>query len=272
MGALTVVQGEIEAITKRMIPVENYYKLTDGFNASMATMDDLQRMGDLFDTDWAIMAGLDRADPMKTSVGGARTMFVCMAKGLPGSRTHYQPFDEQGQKQVPNYLYLLLHVADIENDSLESCKEVVLACDEEYDGIDTLCGERWGIWDIVSWCDEHNIKFEVVYPNYDKQKAAFSELYLATKRGRVKAPIVYILGSKEPDILREEMRIFYHDPDKKWFGSPEKFDKDGVQDDSMFSLAWCMYGGRDLNADSFRARKKKMWFGTLIQERTLASY
>ncbi|MFA5397200.1 MAG: hypothetical protein WC346_14415, partial [Methanogenium sp.] len=267
-----IKRAEIHEINERLIPIENYYKLTDGFNPCMATMDDLDKMGDLFDTDWAILAGIDRADPMKTREGGARTVVTCIAKGLPGSRSHFQPYDEQGNKAVPNYLYLLLHLAVIENNSLESIKEALLSCNEEFDGIDTLCGERWGVWDIVTWCEEQSIKFEVVFPNYDKQRAAFSELYVAVKNGRFKAPVVHILGMKEQDILREEMRIFYHDTDKRWFGSPEKNDKEGIQDDSMFSNALCLYGGRELGVDAFRRRKKKMWFGTLVQEKMLGNY
>lgn len=255
---------EIAKIDSKLISVENHYKLTDGFTTTMATMSDLDKLGEIFDTDWAILAGIDRADPMKESKLGARTIFTCVAKGLPGSRTNFRPYDEQGA--APIYLYVLLHLASIESHSTEDIKDVLALCHDEYDGIDTFCGERWGAWDINSICEEIGIKFEIIFPVYAKQKAAFSELYLSVQKGRFKSPIVYVLGSKENDILREEMAIFYHDPDKHWFGSPEKNEKYGVQDDAVFSLAWCIYGGRDLGIEAFRSRKGKMWFGTMVRE------
>ena len=257
----------IARIEEKLISVENYYKLTDGFSPCMATMSDLDKMGDLFDTDWAILAGLDRADPMKESKLGARTILTCVAKGLPGSRTHYKPYDEQGA--APNYLYLLLHLANIESHSTEDIKDAISTCHEEYDGIDTLCGERWGAWDINTVCEEMGIKFEIIFPVYAKQKAAFSEVFLSVQKGRFKAPTVYILGSKENNILTEEMGIFFHDPDKHWFGSPEKNEKYGIQDDAIFSLAWCVFGGRDLGIETFRSRKTKMWFGTMVRDNSV---
>ncbi len=260
---MTNRQG-IAKIDEKLISVEDYYKLTDGFSPSMAIMNDLEKLGDLFDTDWAILAGIDRADPMKESKLGARTIFTCVAKGLPGSRTHFRPFDEQGT--APNYIYALLHMTSIESHSTEDIKDAISICNEEYDGIDTLCGERWGAWDINTVCEELGVAFEIIFPVYAKQKAAFVELFLAVSKGRLKAPIVYVLGSKQNDVLREEMEIFYHDPDKHWFGSPEKNEKYGIQDDAIFSLAWCIYGGRDLGIETFRSRKTKMWFGTMVRE------
>ena len=46
----------------------------------------------------------------------------------------------------------------------------------------------------------------------------------------------------------------YHEWYEKWFGSPEKKEVHGVQDDSMFSIAWGLYGGRMLGVDDFRLR------------------
>src|SRR3989337_2445429 len=242
-------------------------KLIDGFSPSFASVSDLQVMSDLFDTNWAILCGFDRADPMKGSKHGARTMFTCVAKGLPGSRTHYRPYDEQGV--TPNYIYLLIHLVNVETHSSEDLKAVIETCHKEYDGIDSMCSERWASWDIDPWCKEEDIPLEIIFPVYDKQKSAFSDLFLAVSKGRFKAPTVYISGSKEEDILREEMTIFYHDPDKRWFGSPEKNEKYGVQDDTMFALAWTVYGGRNLFVDNFRVRKGNVWFGSMIENKQL---
>jgi len=68
-------------------------------------------------------------------------------------------------------------------------------------------------------------------------------------------------------LFREEARVFYHDPAKHWFGSPEKMEKNGIQDDCMFSIAWCIYGGREISANDFKERRGDRWFGTMVHER-----
>ena len=140
-------------------------------------------------------------------------------------------------------------------------KEQLDYIDTEYDGLDVLCSERYGAWDIGSWCEERTIKFEPISPNYDRQKVAFKELHTAVKEGRYKAPSIPVMGTKKHDIFREEMSLFDHDLEKKRFGSPEKFEKGGIQDDVMYSEAWCLYGGRELGFDSFRIRRSGNAFG-----------
>ncbi|MFA5394441.1 MAG: hypothetical protein WC346_00295 [Methanogenium sp.] len=254
--------GQIMEVKKRMMPL-GYDLRDDGGFPIMATLNDLERLGSKLDTKWAILTGLDRADPMKVTNRGARTIFACIAKGLPGSGSRPFLIDE---KHVPLYVYVLLHLANIEDHSLESLKEVITSCKNEYDGVDKLCGERWGIWDLVPWCETEGIAFEAVFPTYDKQKAAFSELYLCSSGGRIKAPPVGVWGSKETDILREESKIFFHDPDKHWFGSPEKAERNGIQDDVMFTIAWTIYGGREINANDFRERRSDHYFGTMVRD------
>lgn len=260
----------VNDIKRRVIPLEKYYSLKDSSGLpEMAKLDVLEKLGELYDTNWAILGAIDRADPLKITNRGARSIFTCMAKGLPGSR--FRPFilDE---KTVPNYIYIMLHLADVVDHSLEALKSLILECHEEYGGLDRLCGERWGIWDLVPWCQEQDISFETVFPTYEKQRGAFSELYMLASACRIKCPPLGVMGTKEMDVFREEAAVFYHDVDKKWFGSPEKTDKSGVQDDCMFSVAWCIYGGRELNVTDFRERHKKPYFGTMILERNLGSY
>jgi hypothetical protein len=235
----------------------------------MASLDDLEKLGILFDTKWSILGAIDRADPLKITNRGAKTIFTCIAKGLPGSGSKPHIADTQ---TVPNYIYIMLHLVDVTDHSLESLKEVILACHGEFGGIDRLCGERWGIWDLVPWCEEQDIPFEAVFPTYEKQRGAFSELYLVSSGCRFKCPPLGVMGNKEIDIFREEAGVFFHDPDKHWFGSPEKNDKNGTQDDSMFAVAWCIYGGRELNVNDFKERRKESYFGTMILERSLGMY
>ncbi len=254
--------GEIES---KLVPVAKYYQLTDGFSSCAATIQDLSSLSDLFDTDWAILCSFDRADPLKESKLGARTMFVCMAKGLPGSRSNPKQFVEN---VAPNYLYLYLHIVNVESHSTDDLEDLITFCNTEYDGIDAMCSERWAASEIVTWA-EGNIPLEVIFPTYANQRAAFTNYKLAVEKGMILCPPVYIPGSKENDILREEIRVFYHDSDKHWFGSPEKMEKYGIQDDLMFASAWCVFAGRGLGEESFRSRKGMPWFGTMLENRQL---
>jgi hypothetical protein len=257
-------QELVKSIDLRFRHVSDVYSLTSILGTpESASIDDLIKLGDIYDTDWVVLCGTDRADPMKGSRSGARTIFICIAKGLPGSRS--RPWIPEGT--APNYLYVVLSLVIIPTHSLEDIKDNIVNCHAEYDGVDCVCGERWGIWDLEKWCEELQIKFETTYPSYDRQRAAFSEVFNAVSTGRFKSPPSPIWGSKEVDILKEELSIFYHDADKRWFGSPEKDEKYGIQDDVVFSLGWCLYGGREMSIDSFRSRNKKMWFGTFLPER-----
>jgi hypothetical protein len=99
--------------------------------------------------------------------------------------------------------------------------------------------------------------------------SAFTELFNLIKEGRIKAPESALIGSKGGELLEEELLHFDHDPDKRWFGSPEKSLKYGVQDDAVYSLGWTIYGGRFLTPDDFRARNQVPFFGTMIQPANL---
>ena len=249
---------------KRLWPVSDVYRLVDVFgNPSMASVDDLQKIGDMYDTDWAILAGMDRADPMKTRTA-ARTIVTALAKGLAGSRSNPYPADES---EAPRYLYFLLHLADIEDHSIEAIKDVLTAIKNEYDGIDVFGTERWGAVDMEKWCLDNDITPVIYYPVYARQRAMFTELFLAYKAGRFKTPPVGVRGQKQDDILREEASVFDHNPEatKGKFGSPEKYEKYGIQDDCMFSIGSAVYAGLNLGVDSFRERKGLQSFGMFFK-------
>jgi len=258
--------NEIKVIDERLYSVENAYKLRDihGQTCS-ADMEDLDAMGDLYDTNWSVLVGIDRADPLKKDRTSARTIVTVLAKGLPGSRSNPQAVDNGN----PQYMYVVLNIAHIATSLLQGIKDVILEAHGTYDGIDAVCGERWGIWDMAPWCEEHSIRFEPIHPSYDKQKAAFSEMHGAVSTGRFKLPPLVVWGSKGEDIFKEEAGIFFHDEDKRWFGSPEKMEKYGTQDDCMFSLAWGIYGGRDFKLDDFKERKGVTFFGTFVRNTSL---
>uniref|UniRef100_A0A6M3IEU1 Terminase n=1 Tax=viral metagenome TaxID=1070528 RepID=A0A6M3IEU1_9ZZZZ len=249
---------DLGAIAGELWPVEDEYMITDRFGGPfMASVDMLEHMGNVYDTDWAIISGIDRAQPMKTRTN-ARTIYVVMAKGLPGSRSD----PNLGTTTVPNYVYLILHMTSVTDHSVEGLKTEILSTNEEYDGIDRISSETWGVFDMVGWCEEIGIILDMITTSYPKQLAAFTELYQVIGSGRLKSPRVGILGSREQDVLREELGMFDHDEDSKWFGSPEKRRKTGVQDDSVYAVGLCIYGGRFVTVDDFRARSGRPYFGT----------
>jgi hypothetical protein len=256
---------DVQKINDLLYPVEAVYKLRDahGQNKS-ATLADLDKLSELYDTNWTILVGLDRADPLKKDRTAARTIVTTIAKGLPSSASN--PFIADNGN--PQYIYIVLSVNHIADSLLEGIKDCILEAHETFDGVDAICGERWGIWDMAAWCEEQGISFEPIHPSYDKQKAAFSEIHGAISTGRFKIPPLVVWGSKGEDIFKEEAAIFFHDEEKRWFGSPEKMEKYGTQDDTMFAMAWSIYGGRELKLDDFKERNKKSYFGTMVPNRS----
>uniref|UniRef100_A0A6M3K7P7 Terminase n=1 Tax=viral metagenome TaxID=1070528 RepID=A0A6M3K7P7_9ZZZZ len=228
----------------------------------------LVRIGDVIETDWSIMAGCDMADPY-SKTDYARSIFCCIAKGLAFSRGKYIT------DPAPRYMYVVLYVASIEDDSLEGIKACLSRADNEYEGLDTICMERYGSGDLENWCNERNIGFEPIYPTYSRQKEAAKELYISMNQGRFKAPTIGIPGSKKDDIMREELEMVCHvsKPGNQngWFGSPEKFEKSGVQDDCFYAIMWSIFGGRKLTVDDFRKRSGTPFFGAIYNNPSLVA-
>lgn len=244
---LTIL-NEIDYHKDRFIPVDDLYTLHNNGLPRKLPYEKLIELGERFDTNWAILTGLDRSDPLATT-GTARTILSAVAKGAIGSKS--RRWENDNDENI-EYIYFLVHLAYIQDASLKGIKDEMQSVHDEYDGIDTFCSERWGVWDLQEWCEEMDISFEAIFPSYTLQRTAFTEFYQASARGRFKAPNVCVQGSIEGNVLIEEMSAFDYDPKRKWYGSPQKNENGGVQDDAMFSLAWCLYGGRDLGADDLR--------------------
>ena len=265
---------QIDRLQTRLWPVTDFYNLerearldqVARTGIAMGTVQDLDRLGDFYDTDWAILVGGDRADPMKEG-SGAKTILSLIAKGLPASRSN--PLATV--TAANHYIYFLLGLWALGKHTLEELKTILIEINGEFDGIDKLCVEKWGMWDLEGWCIEQSIDFEAVHPSYDKQRACFTEFFILVRDGRFKRPPVPVGGVKQNDIITEEMEVFDHDATKRWFGSPEKKDRHGVQDDSMYATGWGIYGGRELNVDSFRQRKGKVNFGEMFQNKDLVA-
>jgi len=247
-------------LDKRLWPIETLYTLKDDSGMpKCATLADLERIGDLYKTDFAICVGLDLADPMKASTS-ARTIMTVLAKGLPGMRINPFPTDES---EAPRYMYWMLHLVDVADHSLDTIKDILLNLQNEYDGIDVLGAERWGIGDMEQWCIQNEISPVIFYPTYGRQRSMFGELFLAYQQGRIKIPPLGVRGYKMDDILYEEASAFDHNPNatRSKFGSPQKKEKYGIQDDAMFSLGAAVYGSLALGVDKFRKRGRITQYG-----------
>jgi len=257
-------------LLRSLIPTESIYKLsTPNGHYRMATNTELNNLSSTYNTDWVISAAVDRSDPMKAGGTNARTIVTVIAKGLPDSKNNLAALLDDSAKK---YIYLLLHLAVVSSASMVDIKAELQMAHDEFGGIDVLGAERWGMWDVGGWCEERSIQFEPVHPTYDKQKDAFNELYTIFRQGLFKAPEVHTAGSKEPDILVEEAKMFDHNPHKKWYGSPEKAEKYGVQDDVMYSVGWGVHCMRTLGVEHFRPRHVVYNFGEFHKERTMAKY
>ena len=261
-----------EAVYSALIPMKNFYQLDlTSYMCEMASRRDLEILSEVFDTDWVIGVGIDRADPLKSKpdmfekptedVGekirnkkttGARTMMVYVAKGLIGSRSDYSFFYDKDK--INKYLYVILGVKHCATSTIEEIKREILLADEEYDGVDAVCSERWGMFDIITWCEEKDIEIELISPTVDKQREGFGEFYLAVSNGRMKVVPIGYYGSKQKDIFMEEMGAVESDPDKIWYGSPEKNKSGGIQDDTVFASVWGVYGLRFKGIEDMRPR------------------
>lgn len=261
----TTIFSEVVAIDSRCKYLSQY---TNFDSNGMMTFDMLQFLTELFDTDWVVLAGVDLGDPLAVR-GQARSIMTLNLKGLVGSRSN--PLAAQIAEAAPRWLYVKLGLFNIVKHDLDNIKEIMDYANDEFDGIDVLACERYGAWDVSKWCEERDIDFEPIYPNYDRQKVAFKEMYLALKEGRMKSPPVPVLGTKGRDIYREELSVFDHDLAKKSFGSPEKFEKGGIQDDSIYADAWSLYGGRNKGVDDFRLRRNTINFGFFQPDNSLVA-
>lgn len=258
----------LRKIDKELIRLDQYASCTDEFgNNRPISAKELGALGRLYNTDWCILVGLDRADPESNRRTPARTIITVVAKGMRGSKVLSSFVDGALSN---SYIYFLLYLTTCPSHTGEEIKNNLLYIKDLYGSIDKFTSERWGAWDFPDWCDENDIGCELVYPNYERQRPAFTELHLSVRDGRFKAPKIPVKGIKGDDVLREEMGVFTHSPDPpRFFGSPEKRERYGIQDDSLFSLAWCIYGGRELTIYDFHSVDEKRNFGIIEYDRAL---
>jgi len=260
--------GTYSQMQADLLPLSSIYELKTSFNQPRSiTMDELEKLGDVYNTDFALCVGVDRADPMKANIlQGAKTMVCLIAKGLPGSRNNPAILLQQ-DTTVLKYMYFVIDLKHIQHSDINSIKSVIEEYSNKYDGVDSLCTERWGMWDIGDWCEELEIEFLALTASYPIQKDGFSEVYSILNEGRLKCPEIVVRGNKKDNILEEEFLLFDHDPIRKFYGTPEKKEKMGVQDDCIFAINWAIYGGRFIGAEDFKSRHVVTSLGEFYEDR-----
>lgn len=260
----------LEMIEADMVPFDSLarYHEEDGISMMMpaSSLDDV---GQYYDTDWVIIGGLDRSDPLrKGKRTNARTVMTFLAKGLPGSKKN----PDMWRYGTTDYLYVIVWAHTMVAETGSHIKESLSAVHEEYGGIDMFCAERYGMFDILEWCGDNDIPCDHVHPTYKMQHVAFSELHRIMKAGGLKAARFRVPGSKGPDIVEEELKHLDHldkGDNRGWFGSSEKGQTHGIQDDFCFALVWGIFGGRKLVPDDFRPIGGKPFLGMSIQDKSL---
>jgi len=267
---ISIEQG-LQRKLEPLMELEDVYSIRTKSNQSrITTMSELHNLSHVYDTNFAIMIGGDRADPMKANVShGARTIFLAIAKGLPGSKSNPKKYLDSLEAASKNFIYFVIGFRHVVMSDMKSIQLFIEECLEEYDSVETLCAERWGMWDIADWCDEKDIMFEAITAAYTLQRTGFSELYNAIVTGRFKIPPTAIAGNRQSDLFIEEAEMFDHDPVGKFYGSPEKSNRLGVQDDSVFAASWGIYGGRNLSVEDFIDRKNAKTFGGFYKNTNL---
>lgn len=258
--------AKIKRVEQTLVPMSRIYALNEA--TGICYMDDLRALGTQYETDFAILVGIDRSDPM--SQYGARSIYTVVAKGCVGSsRMDFSYINPEALE----YIYFVVGLDIIEPNSAKTMKEIIIRCDQEFDGIDMICSERWGMFDMAEWCDENKYPVTTIHPSYDRQRTYFGELYTAVAKGNFKSPFLSLPGSRSPDILKEELGAFIQNEQAKWFGSPEKKSRNGIQDDVIYSIGLAIFGGLALTIDSFRVRQSKNTGFMFIKEnRVYGSY
>jgi len=223
----------------------------------------LQILGseDAYNTDFAILVGIDMSSELKTGDRlGARTIVVCVAKGQPGSKGKGRL--ELLKKDDPkSYFYFLLGIWDIVSHEGSRVNLVLKRIHTEFDGIDMISGEPYQMGEVNSYCNNMGLQTYFKAPSEGRHDAMYKELILAITNGRFKSPGVPISGSKEKDILREELKMIDVAESKGGgrmkYESPQKHKKGGIQDDVLDALTWSIYGGLELTSAHFRERTRK---------------
>lgn len=203
---------------------------------------------------------MDRAQPGSKLAN--RTFLSTIAKGRI-------PWETDKRLE---WMYFLLRLVWVESSEMKDIQNEINTVQENFGIIDNICLESYLASDIESWLKDEQLDVEMVFPNYKNQYVAFTALWQLMENGLFKAPPlpyfrirgtsdITVIG-EEPDLFREELEVFDHDPDERIFGSPYKKKKkeadidtwglEKIYDDSVYSVAWGIYASRDIWSGSLR--------------------
>jgi hypothetical protein len=265
------VTADYEAIAEMkrpFVPVSRYLSNIDEHNFYIPT-EELEELGNILDTDWCIGIGVDRADTIKTTTG-AQSALVCVAKGLPGSRSNpYLYLVDGGEGKSPDYIYIPVGVYVTDFGAANEIQAIIQEWHSQYNGIEGFAADKFGMQDLPGWLIEQELidKPEVLQFSYNVQRAVMMMLFNALKRGRFKKPNINIPGVRGSDILVEQMKHYVHrsvNGTRFEFSSDEKGKKGGVQDDTLEALALAIYSVRMKGLDSFKSIRAKSFFGEYV--------
>lgn len=206
-------------------------------------------------TFFALLVGVDMSEALKQRVDeSARSVVVWMLKGLPGS-IDMSVQDKMGANL--KYIYILIGMAVIQDHQPSSVNKILRVLHDNLGGINKVTSDPYGMAHVKPFCSRKGIPFNPIYANRQRQNVGVRELSGAIHSGRFKAPPIPIPGSRQQDILREELGNFdvISSAGKTVvYGSPTKFNKNGVQDDVIDAICQAMFGGLEVGADSFKER------------------
>lgn len=270
--------------SRRLMPVESIFNLgwddTTRIEATMAAgqsvlhtpvradMKSLDELGRLLNTDFAILVGVDMADPEKmTERTMARTVVSWTAKGLVGSKSVAR---HQRGMGGADYFYVLLGLALLPESMPHHIVDVLKGLQKNYGSIEMVGSETYGMSSVRAWCEDPkvNIPVKLHSASLIYQLVGQDEMVRALWDGRFKAPRIPISGSRYGDILREELEFLdmVDAGGSRKYLSREKFKKGGVQDDVFKSIGAALGGGIEITAAKFPSVRKTQvdYFGGVI--------
>lgn len=238
--------GEIESniieLKRKLIPTDDLYSIP-------ATMEDVDKLTEIFFCDFIIGMGWDRSKAF--SLLPDRTVGITVARGFLSEEVS---------------IYFLLDLVIPETPIMSNLTDIILTTYERYGWIDKIAIEEFQGQDLHTWCTEQGFESELTLAAYKHQYRIFSNLYSIVNEGLFKAPAVPYWTSDKgevyegypppgfDDIFRQELGEFYAEGDEKKgkFGAPEKSKKGKSKDDTIYSLAWAVHAtqGEGLEAAS----------------------
>ena len=267
----------LEQIDNRLKPISTILDLGTHAPASIATkvrtssqqitLKDLNKLGNWYNTDWALIVSIDRSDPLKIKGReNARTVVSAVLKGLPNTKGLNK---QLLNKQDLLYLYVLAGIFVVEDHMDLGVLSAIKTINKNLGHIDMACGEQYAMANIKAYCDSKTIPMMTLHPGLNKQSIGYVAFGSKVRAGLFKAPMIPVAGSRQKDIFREEME--YLDAEIKGksvvYASREKHLKGGVQDDVMDMMWLTQYASLEITAAQFKPREifNTQAFGGLYQ-------